>query len=66
VSHDVDGDAGASRVRGRQRRHRFELARAAITINTVAAASGLTIEGAPATLHFASLQDVIAWPPVPL
>jgi uncharacterized protein YqjF (DUF2071 family) len=45
---------------------RLQLARAAIAANTVAAASGLATEGAPATLHFASRQDVITWAPVPL
>lgn len=45
---------------------RLQLARATITANTATVASGLTIEGAPATLHFASRQDVIAWTPDPL
>src|SRR5262245_18673039 len=44
----------------------LQLARASITTNTMAAASGLTIERTPATLHFASRQDVIAWAPVPV
>ena len=44
----------------------LQIARATITTNTMAAALGLRIEGAPATVHFASRQDVIAWAPLPL
>ena len=41
-------------------------AHAEITTNTMAAASGLTLNGAPALLHFARRQDVVAWAPAPL
>ena len=41
----------------------LQLARATITLNTMAAASHLTLNGAPALLHFARRQDVIAWAP---
>ena len=44
----------------------LQLARATITANTMAAASELTLNGAPALLHFARRQDVVAWPPVRL
>jgi uncharacterized protein len=45
---------------------RLQLARAAITMNTMAAASHLTLNGAPALLHFARRQDVVAWAPARL
>ena len=35
-------------------------------MNTMAAASHLTLNGAPALLHFARRQDVVAWPPAHL
>jgi uncharacterized protein len=41
-------------------------ARASITINTVAAASHLEIDGSPTLLHFARRQDVVAWSPTRL
>jgi uncharacterized protein len=41
-------------------------ARAAITMNTMAAASHLMLNGAPALLHFARRQDVVAWAPTRL
>ena len=44
----------------------LQIARATITMNTMAAASRLTLNGAPALLHFARRQDVVAWPPVRL
>ena len=44
----------------------LQLARATITMNTMAAASHLTLDGAPALLHFARRQDVIAWAPTRL
>jgi uncharacterized protein YqjF (DUF2071 family) len=44
----------------------LQLARAAITINTMAAASHLTINGAPTLLHFARRQDAVAWAPTRL
>ena len=44
----------------------LQLARATIATNTMAAASALTLNGAPALLHFARRQDVVAWPPVRL
>ena len=42
----------------------LQVARAAISTNTMAAASHVTLNGAPALLHFARRQDVIAWAPV--
>jgi uncharacterized protein len=42
----------------------LQLARATIAVNTMAAASHLTLSGAPAHLRFARRQDVVAWPPV--
>ena len=39
---------------------------AAITTNTMAAASQLTIDGPPPLLHFARRQDVVAWAPTPI
>ena len=44
----------------------LQLARATITMNTMAAASHLTLDGAPALLHFSRRQDVIAWAPTRL
>ena len=44
----------------------LQIARAAIMKNTMAAASGLTLNGAPALLHFAQRQDVVAWAPTRL
>lgn len=41
----------------------LQLARATIAANTMAAASGLTIDGSPALLHFARRQDAVAWAP---
>ena len=41
----------------------LQRARAEIRSNTMAAASHLTIDGAPALLHFARRQDVVAWAP---
>ncbi len=41
----------------------LQLARATITINTMAAASHLTTNGPPPLLHFARRQDVVAWAP---
>ena len=35
-------------------------------MNTMAAASHLTLDGDPALLHFARRQDVIAWAPTRL
>jgi len=44
----------------------LQLARATITMNTMAAASHLTLGGGPALMHFARRQDVIAWAPTRL
>jgi uncharacterized protein YqjF (DUF2071 family) len=44
----------------------LQLAGATITINTMAAASRLTINGSPQHLHFARRQDVVAWAPTRL
>jgi uncharacterized protein YqjF (DUF2071 family) len=44
----------------------LQVARATITMNTMAAASHLTLNGAPALLHFARRQDVLAWAPTRL
>jgi uncharacterized protein len=44
----------------------LHVARAAITMNTMAAASHLTFNGGPALLHFARRQDVVAWAPTRL
>jgi hypothetical protein len=41
----------------------LQVARAEITTNTMAGASGVGISGRPALLHFARRQDVIAWAP---
>jgi uncharacterized protein YqjF (DUF2071 family) len=44
----------------------LQLARATITINTMAAASHLTVCGPPRLVHFARRQDVVAWAPTRL
>jgi uncharacterized protein len=44
----------------------LQLAGAAITTNTVAAASRLTTNDSPPLLHFAGRQDVVAWAPARL
>lgn len=44
----------------------LQSARATITMNTMAAGGHLTFEGAPALLHFAQRQDVVAWAPARL
>jgi uncharacterized protein len=44
----------------------LQVARATITMNTMAAVSQLTLNGAPAMLHFARRQDVVAWAPTRL
>jgi uncharacterized protein len=44
----------------------LQLARATITINTMAAASDLTVSGPPRLVHFARRQDVVAWAPTRL
>ena len=44
----------------------LQVARAAITMNTMAAASCVALNGRPALLHFARRQDVVAWAPTPL
>jgi uncharacterized protein YqjF (DUF2071 family) len=44
----------------------LQVARAAITMNTMAAASHLALNGGPALLHFARRQDVVAWAPTRL
>jgi uncharacterized protein len=41
----------------------LQTARATITTNTMAAASGLTLRGEPELLHFAGRQDMVAWAP---
>ena len=41
-------------------------ARAEIRSNTMTSASQLTIDAAPAVLHFARRQDVVAWAPARL
>lgn len=41
----------------------LQLASAAITANSMAAASDLSLAGAPDLLHFARRQDVVAWAP---
>jgi uncharacterized protein YqjF (DUF2071 family) len=43
----------------------LQFARATITMNTMAAASHLALNGAP-LLHFARRQDALAWPPARL
>jgi uncharacterized protein YqjF (DUF2071 family) len=44
----------------------LQIARATITMNTMAAVSHLTLNGEPALLHFARRQDVVAWAPTQL
>jgi uncharacterized protein len=44
----------------------LQAARAAIAMNTMAAANHLALAGAPALLHFARRQDVVAWAPTRL
>jgi uncharacterized protein YqjF (DUF2071 family) len=44
----------------------LQAARATITVNTMAAANHLTLNGAPVLLHFARRQDVVAWAPARL
>jgi uncharacterized protein YqjF (DUF2071 family) len=44
----------------------LQVARAAITMNTMAAASHLALNGGLALLHFARRQDVVAWAPTRL
>jgi uncharacterized protein len=44
----------------------LQRARAEIRSNTMTSASQLTIDGAPALLHFARRQDVVAWAPARL
>ena len=44
----------------------LQFARAAITMNTMAAANHLALNGEPALLHFARRQDALAWPPARL
>jgi uncharacterized protein YqjF (DUF2071 family) len=44
----------------------LQVARAAITMNTMAAASHVALNGSPALVHFARRQDVIAWAPTRL
>jgi uncharacterized protein YqjF (DUF2071 family) len=41
----------------------LQAARAEIVVNSVTAATHVTLNGAPALLHFARRQDVVAWPP---
>ena len=41
----------------------LQVARASITMNTMAASSQLPLNGDPALLHFARRQDVVAWAP---
>jgi uncharacterized protein YqjF (DUF2071 family) len=43
----------------------LQVARAEIMVNTMAA-SNVMLNGAPALLHFARRQDVVAWPPARL
>jgi hypothetical protein len=42
------------------------MARAEIIVNSLAEATQVTLNGAPALLHFARRQDVVAWPPARL
>ncbi len=41
----------------------LQIADAQITVNTMAAAAGLTLPGEPPLLHFAKRVDVLAWSP---
>jgi uncharacterized protein YqjF (DUF2071 family) len=61
-----DGRGRPYRLEIHHRPWSLQVARAAITINTMAAASHLTIDGAPALLHFARRQDAVAWAPTRL
>ena len=44
----------------------LQVARATIMVNTMIAATHMTLNGAPALLHFAQRQDVLAWAPTRL
>jgi uncharacterized protein YqjF (DUF2071 family) len=44
----------------------LQIAEAIVRTNTLAEANGLSFVGAPALLHFAGRQDMIAWMPTPL
>ena len=44
----------------------LQIAEAIVRTNTLAEANGLSFVGAPALLHFARRQDMIAWMPTPL
>lgn len=44
----------------------LQVAHAEIVVNSMAAGTHVTLKGAPALLHFAQRQDVVAWPPVSL
>lgn len=44
----------------------LQIARAAITVNTMAVANHVMLNGPPALLHFARRQDVVAWAPTRL
>jgi uncharacterized protein len=44
----------------------LQIAEATLRTNTMAEANGLGFVGAPALLHFARRQDMIAWMPTPL
>jgi uncharacterized protein YqjF (DUF2071 family) len=41
----------------------LQLARATVTVNTMAAANHVTVSGPPRLVHFARRQDVVAWAP---
>jgi len=41
----------------------LQVAKAAIGVNTIAAASGIAVDRPPQLLHFALRQDVVAWAP---
>jgi uncharacterized protein len=44
----------------------LQIATAHISTNTMAAASGLALDGEPTFLHFAERQDVVVWAPTPI
>jgi uncharacterized protein len=44
----------------------LQIAEAIVRTNTLSEANGLSFVGAPALLHFAGRQDMIAWMPTPL
>jgi hypothetical protein len=44
----------------------LQIAEAIVRTHTLAEANGLSLVGAPALLHFARRQDMIAWMPTPL